>query len=263
MREGGPERDLDAALATLIESALRRAAEVEGMAPAEQARLLAQGLAVGLRELVRAPLREALQAGYELGWRAALEAQRQAAPPSGKIAPPSQAPCSADPAEGTSLEAAPATALEAMPTTPLEAAPATPPEPAPVIRAVSEPADTEAAAEADQHAHQVRVEISPLPNFSAVNRFHAAVAGIADVADTTMVTFRDGRLTLRVEHPDGQALAGALQALDFGPLRVVAATSDRLELALDNRPPSAVSRWRGRDIARWPAARGRRPSADR
>ena len=241
MRERGPERDLDTALAALIEGVLLRAADTAGLEPAEHARHLAQSLSIGLRELVRAPLREALQAGYELGWRAAQEAQRQATNPSVDIAPTFLLPNDAAASDPPPLEPPPATPRE-----PASATPAAP-----------------TAADATQHVHQVCVEVSPLPNFSAVNRFHAAVAGITDVADTTMVAFRDGRLTLRVEHHDGRALAGAVQALELGPLRVVVATPDRLELAMDSRSPSVVGRWRGRDATRRPSARGWRPSVDR
>ncbi|HZR97602.1 MAG TPA: hypothetical protein VFE37_02785 [Chloroflexota bacterium] len=215
MAERGAERDLDAALAALVEAALRRAAAAGDAPPAEQTRLVAQALAAGLRELVRAPLREALQAGYDLGWRAAQDAQRQAAgaaPSVLPVAPDTRAagPSAADPAPAAPLPAPP----------PADAAPG---------------------------PHQVRLEIGPLPNFSAVNRFHAAVAGVPGVADTTMVAFRDGRLTLQVEHPDGVALAAALRTLDLGPLRVLAATPDHVELALDSRPPMANGRLAGRE----------------
>jgi len=217
----GADGDLDAALAALIEAALRGAAATESASPAEQARLVARTLAVGLRELVRAPLREALQAGYDLGWRAALDAHARAAatPP---LHDPPPAPCAASAAPSP---AAPATLA------PLAAM----------------------AADAASAAHQVCVEVSPLPNFSAVNRFHAAVAGAPDVADTTMVAFRDGRLTLQVEHPDGRALAAALRALDVGRLRVLAATVDRLELALESHQPTANSRQPAREGRRRPS----------
>jgi hypothetical protein len=223
--ERGAERDLDAALAALIEAALRRAAETDGVPPAEQARWVAQALAVGLRELVRAPLREALQAGYELGWRAAEDAHRRAA--------------SSQPGLATGSP--------------------------PNSRAAVEPAGRESpaggaqgseTADAPPPVHQVCVEVGPLPNFSAVNRFHAAVAGAPGVADTTMVAFRDGRLTLRVEHPDGTTLAAALRALDLGALRVLAAAPDRLELALEEPPPSAASRQQTGDGRGKPATHG-------
>jgi hypothetical protein len=221
--ERGAERDLDAALAALVEAALRRAAETGDAPPAEQARLVAQALAAGLRELVRAPLREALQAGYDLGWRAAQDAQRQAT-----SAPPPPAP-----------EALPASSPATRAPGPESAPPAAP---------------TPGPAEFAPRSHQVCLAVAPLPNFSAVNRFHAAVAGAPGVVDTTMVGFRDGRLTLQVEHPDGAALAAALRALDVGPLRVLAATPDRVELALDSRQPSGSARPPTRDARRKPAA---------
>lgn len=235
MREGSPERDLDAALAALIERTLRQATDTDAMPPAEQARLLAQALAVGLRELVRAPLREALQAGYDLGWRAALQAQSQQTG-LGEDLRPASSPATMLASTDAHLPSAGAATLPA-------------PLPDPPFAAVP-------TADAEEHAHQVCVEISPLPNFSAVNRFHAAVAGVDDVADSTMVAFRDGRLTLRVEHSDGRALAGALQALDLGPLRIVSATPDRVELVLDDRQTTASRRWRGRDASGRPTARG-------
>ena len=77
-------RQLDAALAALIERALRESGAEGGPgAPsaAERTNRLARVLAAGLRELVRAPLREALQAGYELGVQAAQAGQGPAAPP--------------------------------------------------------------------------------------------------------------------------------------------------------------------------------------
>jgi hypothetical protein len=229
----GPERDLDAALGALIEAALRRTADAGDAAPAEQARLLAKSLAVGLRELVRAPLREALQAGYELGWRAALEAQRQGVAASPRAVPHSPPPDDASRAKPTEHEPLPSSVPAA------------------------------ALSDARPVPHQVRVDVSPLPNFSAVNRFHAAVASITNVGDTTMVAFRDGRLTLRVDHPDGRALVEAIQALGLGPLSVLAATPDRVDLALDSRQPSVVGRGRGRDAGHRTTARGGRPSAER
>jgi hypothetical protein len=231
--QGSTERDLDAALAALIEGALRRAADEGRSTPAEQARVLAQAVAVGLRELVRAPLREALQAGYDLGWRAAQEAQREAAGAS-----PADAALSA-PSSG-----------------------AAPEEPGAREMSAALPLDR-VEADAAERPRQVCVEVGPLPSFSAVNRFHAAVAGIPDVADTTMVAFRDGRLTLRVEHADGRVLVAALQALDLGPFRVVAAAADRVELALDDRPPPAIAARPGWAASYQPSARGGRPSHGR
>jgi hypothetical protein len=216
----GAERDLDAALTAIVEAALQRAAETEGAPPAVQARLLAHALAAGLRELVRAPLREALQAGYDLGWRAAQDAQRRvvdATPTSRPDVPPATSAAVAGPA-----------------------APTTAPAPAGVAPAA--------------YSHQVWVQVGPLANFSAVNRFHAAVAGAPGVAETTMVAFRDGRLTLRVEHPDGAALAAALRALDVGPLRVLIATPDHVELALDSRQPTVSGRLPAREARREPLA---------
>lgn len=212
MGQRDAERDLDGALTALVEAVLRRAVETGGAPPAESARLVARALAVGLRELVRAPLREALQAGYDLGWRAAHDAQRRDAAGAHDPLP-----------EAVPVASATATGLDGPePATPLVGSePATAPDPA-IAALVS-------------RSHRVCVEVGPLPNFSAVNRFHAAVAGAPGVADTTMVAFRDGRLTLRVEHPDGQALAAALRTLHVGPLRVLVATSGRVELALDSR----------------------------
>src|SRR5207302_7536794 len=83
----GGGRDLDAALLALIDAALRRADDATAVPLPERARLLTQALAAGLRELIRAPLREALQAGYDLGWRAAQDAQRQTTPDT-RVAPP-------------------------------------------------------------------------------------------------------------------------------------------------------------------------------
>jgi hypothetical protein len=223
VREAGAERDLDAALVALIEAALRRAGSAGEVPPAEQARLVARALAVGLRELVRAPLREALQAGYDLGWRAAEDAQRQ-----GAANPPRLPPDSRPADDDATIE------LDGLGS----ALQRTGPEP--LSASTAEPAALELT------THQVSVEVGPLPNFSAVNRFHAAVAGAPGVADTTMVAFRDGRLTLRVEHPDGEALAASLRALDLGPLRVLAATPSRVELALDSRQSSILGRQQAR-----------------
>ncbi|HEY7064452.1 MAG TPA: hypothetical protein VII06_23440 [Chloroflexota bacterium] len=238
MRHQDDGRDLDAALVALIDGALRAADEGATLPPPERARLLAQALAAGLRELIRAPLREALQAGYELGWRAA-EAQRQAASAAeepatrgsdaaGPDSPARQTQAAADagsrraPEPGGQQALDPAGAMDAAPTEPESAAPAT--------------------ASAGATTHQVHVEVKAVPSFSAVNRLHAAVAGAPGVSDATMVAFRDGRLTLRVEHPDGAALAAAIQALEVGPLRVLAAARDRVELTLAGYAPPTIRR---------------------
>jgi hypothetical protein len=154
-----------------------------------------------MRELVRAPMREALQAGYDLGYRAGQEAQRRAA---------AEASIAAEAPQTGSAEHQPASE---PPVHPQDAAP------------LSVDPDT-----ADHN--EVQVEVGPFPSFSAVNRFHAAVAAAPGVTDATIATFRDGQLSLRVVHPDGATLAAALMGMGLGPLRVVRANRDRLELAL-------------------------------
>ena len=218
MQEGSAGRDLDLALVRLVESIVHtvepapgapsaeapsgEGADSPAAAPEDRTRRLAQALAVGLRELVRAPLREALQAGYDLGYRAGQEAQRRSASAQGGR------PVKA--VEGIDAERQPA----AEPAHPLpDSAPRAP--------------DPEASGD-----NQVLVEVGPFPSFSAVNRFHAAVAAAPGVAEATIATFRDGQLALHVIHPDGATLGAALMGLDLGPLRVVRADRDRLELAL-------------------------------
>src|SRR5688572_12996845 len=125
-----------------------------------------------MRELVRAPMREALQAGYDLGYRAGQEAQRRAA---------AEASIAAEAPQTGSAEHQPASAP-------------------PVHRQDAAPLGIEPVAA--EH-NEVQVEVGPFPSFSAVNRFHAAVAAAPGVADATIATFRDGQLSLRVVHPDG------------------------------------------------------------
>jgi hypothetical protein len=231
VQESSAQRDLDGALVRLVESlvaavqppapATRDEAETSeaasgtlGMSP-EQARELAQALAIGLRELVRAPLREALQAGYDLGYRAAQQAQERAV--LAEVGPAVPAGPRADPLAPTAVsDTGPANH---------ESAPAAPESAATALR---------------DGSNEVLIEVGPFPSFSAVNRFHAAVAAAPEVADATIVNFRDGQLALRVLHPDSTALASALIALGLGPLRVVHAERDRLELALT--PPTATQR---------------------
>jgi hypothetical protein len=218
VQEGSAGRDLDAALARLVDSVVRAVepaadvSAVEGLsedtvapsapAAAERARRLAQALAVGLRELVRAPLREALQAGYDLGYRAGQEAQRQASGAEGTG--PAESPMGSPASHQSASESSVPSSV------------AVPPSP-----------DSQATAD-----NEVLVEVGPFPSFSAVNRFHAAVAAAPGVVEATIATFRDGQLSLRVIHPDGATLAAALMGLGLGPLRVVRADRDRLELAL-------------------------------
>jgi hypothetical protein len=52
------------------------------------------------------------------------------------------------------------------------------------------------------------------------------------VSDASIITFRDGQLSMRVVHPDGAVLAAALVGLGLGPLRVVRAERDRLGLKM-------------------------------
>jgi hypothetical protein len=235
----GGDRDLEAALVALIEVALS-GLERDGSGdavPADQARGLARAMAGVVREVIRAPLREALQAGYELGLRAARDAQTTGAAtptepglpavPSGLAGPPLPAVPSAlvgPPSPAAPSAAAPTDASHL----PLSAGIASRVQPAPR-------ASTRAP------AGEVVVEVSPFTSFADVNRFHAAVAGAPGVARAAIVAFRGGRLRLRVNHPDVRVLATTLDGLDVGPLRVVRMAPDALELLLTTtgapRPP--------------------------
>ena len=61
----------------------------------------------------------------------------------------------------------------------------------------------------------------------------AAAPGVSRAA---IVSFQDGKLRLRVNHPDARGLATTLQGLDVGPLRVLRMAPDSLELLLGGPP---------------------------
>ena len=87
----------------------------------------------------------------------------------------------------------------------------------------------------------VTVEVGPFPGFSAVNRFHAALAEAPGVGQVVVVGFREGQLCLRVDHPDVDALAALLERLHPGHARVLRPAADRLTVALgDDLPAPAV-----------------------
>ncbi len=226
MRQGAAVRELDTALTQLVEAALTGTPPVTALDPSDYAsaprrrgtlpdppsptatpaladqltqalvRALAPGLAAGLRELIRAPLREALQAGYELGYRAALSAQ---------------------PTDATGPVAAAA------------GGPSAAARPGPDAGGAADPPPS-------AHTPGVLVDVGPFPSFSAVNRFHAAIAAAPGVSDATIVAFRGNRLALRVAHPDGLQLAADLAGLGLGSVRVLAAERGRLALALGDAP---------------------------
>jgi hypothetical protein len=166
--------------------------------------------------VIRAPLREALQAGYELGLRAARDAQTTGA------AVPPEAPLPAVPFALPRPPSAPAPSAEAR----------TDVAPLPLSAAIASRSQPAPRAPAGAVAGEVVVEVSPFTSFADVNRFHAAVAGAPGVARAAIVAFRGGRLRLRVNHPDVRVLATTLDALDVGPLRVVRMSPDALELLL-------------------------------
>ncbi len=202
--------------------------ERSGPPSEEQTRALARALAGAVREVIRAPLREALQAGYELGLRAARETP-SGQPPVPTSFPPEQAPFA--PLQSTALSEPPTHEPSLGVPLPGPAAP-------PVVGADgSGPADAPPGPPARREAPGVIVvEVSPFTSFTAVNRFHAAVAAAPGVSRAAIVSFHDGKLRLRVNHPDARGLATALQSLDLGPLRVLRLAPDKLELLLGSPP---------------------------
>jgi len=225
----GGERDLEAALVALIEVALS-GWEREGRPSEQQIRALARALAGAVREVIRAPLREALQAGYELGLRAAGEAAGGASSAPVPSEPAASSPPRVEPAGGASRVRPPQQA-----SLPGSSLPPTAPADG------RGPGESLAGSVAPREAAGVIVvEVSPFTSFTAVNRFHAAVAAAPGVSRAAIVSFQDGKLRLRVNHPDARTLATTLQAIDVGPLRVLRLASDHLELLLGSPPVPPV-----------------------
>jgi hypothetical protein len=211
----GSERDLEAALVALIEVALRgveRDGGPQGVSSEDQVKALARALAGAVREVIRAPLREALQAGYELGLRAAREAQTAQSAAPGPAGWGGSAAASTPPTRPAPDAAAPAAVSS-------------------VVDGLL-PAEPSTGAGAREALGVIMVEVSPFTSFTAVNRFHAAVTAAPGVSRAAIVAFRGGKLRLRVHHPDVRALAATLQSLDLGPLRVLRMAPDALELLL-------------------------------
>jgi hypothetical protein len=223
----GSERDLEAALVALIEVALS-GWERSGPPSEEQTRALARALAGAVREILRAPLREALQAGYELGLRAARET------PNGQ--PP--VPTSSTPGQTPFVPLQRAVVPESLRCEQQAVEPLPGPAVPPAVDAnSSSSADAPPVPPAPREAPGVIVvEVSPFTSFTAVNRFHAAVTAAPGVSRAAIVSYQDGKLRLRVHHPDARGLATALQALELGPLRVLRLAPYNLELLLGSPP---------------------------
>lgn len=121
-----------------------------------------------------------------------------------------------------------------------------PPDHAPIARAaavarVGYGTPAQPPADPRDEVQELAIVAAPFHSFLALNEFQGAVRALPGVRDTRVRRFYGGSLNLAVDYADGVPLAERLRAAQGDAWRIVAASDDRIEIALSEASSLATT----------------------